>query len=74
MNIYVLYLGQVRCQRIRVPPMNQLEFKMNFCESLVAKFRRKKEIAMLEVGVQDLMLHIPKYTTLKRKYIVCAAS
>ena len=38
-NMYVLYLDQVRCQRMRVPPMNHLEFKMKFCESLVAKYR-----------------------------------
>ena len=69
--MYVLYLGQVRCQRICVLPMNHLEFKMKFCESLVANYRWEKESAMPNFGVGDLVLHVPKYTRLKHRCIVC---
>ena len=52
-------------------PISHLEFKMKFCESLVARYMQQKEIAMPNLGVRKLVLHVPKYTRLTCKCIVC---
>ena len=47
MNMYVLYLGQVKQQNTMVPPITYLMFKLRFCESLIATYKQNHELACI---------------------------